>query len=145
MHLSELCSYHCFAYGLSFVSIPHSVADGSVDRYKAHLVAKDYTQTYGIDYQETFSPMEKLNSIRVLLSLDANQGWPLFQFDVKNAFLHGDLVEEIYMAFPPDFFPSTSKEKVCKLKKALYGLKQSPQAWFKRFRLVVLHQGYHQS
>lgn len=66
-------------------------SDGSVERYKARLVAKGYTQSYNIDYQETFAPVTKMNSVRVLISLVTNQGWPLLQFDVKNALLHGDL------------------------------------------------------
>jgi Reverse transcriptase (RNA-dependent DNA polymerase) len=73
------------------------------DRYKARLVAKGYTQTYWIIFQETFSPVAKLNTIRVILSLAADFDWPLHQFDVKNTFLHGDLEEEIYMDMPPGY------------------------------------------
>jgi Reverse transcriptase (RNA-dependent DNA polymerase) len=120
-------------------------ANGKVERYKAMLVAKGYTQTYGIDFQETFSPVAKLNTIRVLLSFAANLDWPLHQFDVKNAFLHGDLEEEIYMDPPPGYEGLRNKGLVCKLKKPLYGLKQSPRAWFGRFRSAMLKYGFMQS
>ncbi|WJX11696.1 Beta-galactosidase 8 [Trifolium repens] len=113
-------------------SIKHK-ADGSIERYKARLVAKGYTQIYAIDYQETFSPVAKLNMIRVLLSLAANLDWPLHQFDVKNAFLHGNLEEEVYLDIPPGYIAPSQDNVVCKLQKALYGLKQSPRAWFGRF------------
>ena len=85
-----------------------------------------------------------MNTVRILLSLAAHYNWQLPQYDVKNAFLHGDLDEEIYMYIPPGFERNTSN-KVCKLKKALYGLKQSPRAWFGRFAKVMKKFGYKQS
>ena len=84
-------------------------SDGTIDRYKARLVAKGYTQTYGIDYQETFAPVAKMNTIRVLLSLAINLDWSLKQFDVKNVFLHSDLIEEVHMGPPPGFTPKEAK------------------------------------
>ncbi|KAM1494901.1 hypothetical protein ACFXTO_029686 [Malus domestica] len=133
------------AVGCRWVFTIKHKADGSIDRYKARLVAKGYTQTYGVDYQETFAPVAKLNTVRVLLSLAANQDWPLLQFDVKNAFLHGDLKEEVYMDLPPGIGTSPGKGIVCRLRKALYGLKQSPRAWFGRFTSSMKKFGYIQS
>ena len=120
-------------------------ADGSIERYKARLVAKGYTQTHGIDYDETFSPVANFNTVRVLFSIAANRDWPLYQFDVKNAFLHGDLSNEVYMEAPPGFSHGFGKGEGCRLKKALYGLKQSPRAWFERFTMAMKKFGYKQS
>lgn len=116
-----------------------------MERLKARLVAKGYTHAYGVDYGETFAPVTKLNTVRVLLSLAANLDLPLFQLDVKNAFLNGDLEEEVYMMIPPGFNTSTNQDKVCKLKKSMYGLKQSPRAWFGKFARVLKRNNYLQS
>ena len=107
--------------------------EGKIERYKARLVARGYSQTYGIDYDETFAPVAKMNTVRVLISCATNFGWPLHQLDVKNAFLHGDLQEEVYMKIPPGLASAETEGKVCRLKKSLYGLKQSP-------RVIVLEE-----
>lgn len=98
-----------------------------------------------MDYQETFASVAKMNTVRILLSLATNFNWNLNQFDVKNAFLHNTLNEEIYMEIPPGFKDSENDNKVCRLKKTLYGLKQSPKAWFGRFAQLMLKSGYKQS
>ena len=118
--------------------------EGKVERYKARLVARGFSQTYGIDYDETFAPVAKMNTVRILVSCAANFGWKLHQLDVKNAFLHGDLQEEVYMEIPPGFGTSETMGRVCRLKKSLYGLKQSPRAWFDRFKRAVCGMGYGQ-
>ena len=116
--------------------------EGKVERYKARLVARGYSQTYGIDYDETFAPVAKMSTVRTLISCAANFGWPLHQLDVKNAFLHGDLKEEVYMEIPPGYSNFEIAGKICKLKKSLYGLKQSPRAWFDRFRRSLCSMSY---
>ncbi|KAL0454779.1 UNVERIFIED_CONTAM: Retrovirus-related Pol polyprotein from transposon RE2 [Sesamum latifolium] len=114
-------------------------ADGTLDRYKARLVAKSFTQTYGVDYFETFSPVARLNSIRVLFSLAVNLNWAMYQMDIKNAFLYGDLNETIYMEQHPGYVAQGEKQRmVCKLKKAIYGLKQSLRAWFDRLNRIIV-------
>jgi len=108
-----------------------------VDIYKARLVAKGCTQTYDIDYFEIFSPVVKMNSIRILFSIAVNLSWSLFQLDVKNAFLYGHLQEEVYIEQPSDYV-AQGETKVCRLKKAIYELKQSLRAWFEKFSLTIL-------
>ena len=98
--------------------------DGSIERYKTRLVAKDFTQEYGIDYEETFAPIARISSVRALLAIAVARKWDIFQMDVKNAFLNGNLSEEVYMQPPPDL--SVKSNKICHIQRALYGLKQAP-------------------
>uniref|UniRef100_A0A2N9I658 Reverse transcriptase Ty1/copia-type domain-containing protein n=1 Tax=Fagus sylvatica TaxID=28930 RepID=A0A2N9I658_FAGSY len=118
-------------------------SDGSIERYKARLVAKGYAQEYGIDYEETFAPVARITSVRSLLAITAVHQWPLFQMDVKNAFLNGDLTKEVYMQAPPGY--SDYPDKVCLLRRALYGLKQAPRAWFAKFSSIVHQFGFSSS
>ena len=111
--------------------------DGKVDRLKARLVAMGYTQIYGSDYYDTFSPVVKIASIRLLFYMAAMRSWPLYQLDIKNAFLHGDLAKEVYMVHPPGFIAQGKSGLVCRLRRSLYGLKQSLRAWFGRFSSMV--------
>ncbi|KAK8956599.1 hypothetical protein KSP39_PZI000178 [Platanthera zijinensis] len=130
--------------GCKWVFVIKHAADGTIDRLKARLVARGFTQQEGLDYQETFSPVAKLNSVRVLISVAVHRRWPLFQLDIKNAFLNGDLQETVYMQQPPGF-ETTGESQVCHLRKALYGLKQSPRAWFEKFSKVLREIGFTRS
>ena len=122
--------------GCKWVFMPKFQADGTLERYKSRFVAKGFTQTYVIDYTETFAPVAKLNTIRIILSVAVNLDWPLQQLDIKNAFLNGELEEEVFMS-PPPGFEHKFGSNVYRLRKSIYGLKQSPRAWFERLSSVV--------
>jgi hypothetical protein len=125
--------------GCKWVFTVKYLADGSVDWYKARLVAKGFTQIPSKDFGATFAPVVKLTSIHLLVSLAASHSWPLHQLDVKNVFLHGNLLKIIYMDSPPGFRAEGEYiGKVCRICKSLYGLKQSPRAWFSHFSEVIL-------
>jgi len=116
------------AIGCKWVyKVKHNV-DGSMSRYKTKFIAKGYAQTYGIDYEETYSLVAKMTTIRSIIAMVAAKGWSLHQMDVKNVFLHGDLQEEVYMEQPPGYVDQTHPNSMCRLKKVLYGLKQAPKA-----------------
>ncbi|PKU87515.1 Retrovirus-related Pol polyprotein from transposon TNT 1-94 [Dendrobium catenatum] len=132
-------------------------ADGSIARHKARLVALGNQQEYGLDYVETFSPVAKLPTIRVLFTVALYHDWKIHQLDVENAFLHGDIQETVYMRQPKGFEDPANPHHVCLLKKAIYGLKQAPRQWYTTFcnhlfklgfvpskadpSLLILHKG----
>lgn len=95
---------------------------GQVDKYKARLVARGYSQQYGVDYTEVFAPVSRLDTVRMVIALAAQKGWKLFQLDVKSPFLYGTLKEEVFVEQPKGYVKKGSEDKVYKLHKALYGL-----------------------
>eukprot|EP00253_Pinus_taeda_P020331 PITA_20331 len=118
-------------------------ADGSIEKLKARLVAKGYSQQEGIDFDDTFATVAKLNTIRMLISLTTKHKWQLHQLDVKSAFLNSDLKEEIYLVQPEGFVKKGEEHLVCKLKKALYGLKQAPRSWYEKIDSFFVQHGFH--
>lgn len=117
-------------------------ADGSINKHKARLVVKGYAQIFGVDYSDTFAPVARLDTIRLLLAIAAQKGWKVFQLDVKSAFLNGILQEEIYVEQPQGFVKEGEGDKVYLLRKALYGLKQAPRAWYSKIDEHLLNLGF---
>ncbi|KAF0926080.1 hypothetical protein E2562_021794 [Oryza meyeriana var. granulata] len=98
-------------------------------KHKARLVAKGYVQRVGVDFDKVFAPVARLDSVRLLFALAAQEGWMVHHMDVKSAFLNGELVEEVYAVQPPRFIVDGQEDKVYRLDKALHGLRQAPRAW----------------
>nr|GEY42599.1 ribonuclease H-like domain-containing protein [Tanacetum cinerariifolium] len=112
-------------------------SSGDIDRYKARLVVKSCSKKESVDFDETFSPVVKMSTIRCLIALSVTDNWPLFQLDVNNAFLYGDIDEDIYMTIPIGFASKENNNKVCKLVKSLYGLKQAPRKWNEKLVTIL--------
>ncbi|KAJ7978961.1 Retrovirus-related Pol polyprotein from transposon TNT 1-94 [Quillaja saponaria] len=130
------------AIGVKWVYKVKKNAKGEVEKYKARLVAKGYAQKQGIDYEEVFAPVARLETIRLLISFAAHKHWKIYQLDVKSAFLHGFLEEEVYVDQPKGYVIEGQEDKVLKLKKVLYGLKQAPRAWNNRIDKYFQENGF---
>ena len=133
------------AIGCKWVFKVKHTSEGKVERFKGRLVAKGYAQKYGIDYDETFSPVVRFSSIRSLLAFAVQNNMLIHQMDIVTAFLNGELDEEIYMQQPTGYVIPGKEHLVCKLKKSLYGLKQSPRCWNKAFHDYMEVIGFSQS
>ncbi|KAJ9552799.1 hypothetical protein OSB04_016844 [Centaurea solstitialis] len=136
---------HCKAVGRKWVFKKKTDMDGNVHTFKARLVAKGFTQTHGIDYDETFSPVAMLKSIRILMAISAYFNYEIWQMDVKTAFLNGKLTEDVYMEQPEGFEDPKDPNKVCKLLKSIYGLKQASRSWNLHFDERIKEFGFTKS
>ncbi|GAU50608.1 hypothetical protein TSUD_410180 [Trifolium subterraneum] len=140
-HLVDL-SPGCKPIGCKWILKKKLKPDGTVEKYKARLVAKGFRQRENIDFFDTFSPVTRITSIRILISIAALYNLIVHQMDVKIAFLNGDLEEEIYMEQPEGFVIHGQETKVCKLDKYLYGLKQAPKQWHEKFDNLMVSNGF---
>nr|ABW74566.1 integrase [Boechera divaricarpa] len=131
--------------GVKWVFKTKYQADDNIQKYKARLVVKGYAQEYGVDYEKTFSPVARFDTLRTLLALGAYMHWPIYQFDVKSAFLNGELREEVYVDQPEGFIVEGREGFVYRLYKALYGLKQAPRAWYNKIDSYFAETGFERS
>jgi hypothetical protein len=116
--------------------------DGNIHIYKARLVAKGFQQIQGVDYEETFSPVAMLKSVRILLAIAAYYNYEIWKMDVKTAFFNGHLSENEYMTQPEGFVDPENAGKICKLRRSIYGLKQASRSWNILFDEVVKGFGF---
>jgi hypothetical protein len=128
--------------GTKWVFINKLNEDGQVTRNKARLVCKGYAQVEGINFEETFSPVSRMEAIRLLLAYACSKNIKVYHMDVKSSFLNGELEEEVYIEQPEGFQLSENADYVCKLKKALYGLKHAPRAWYSRLDKYLQQAGF---
>lgn len=115
---------------------------GEIDKFKAQLVVKGYAQEYGVDYTEVFAPVDRMDTVRMIIAVAAQRGWGIYQLDVKSAFLHGELKEDVFVEQPQGYEVAGKKDMVYKLHKALYGLKQAPRAWFSHIEAYIVKEGF---
>jgi hypothetical protein len=130
------------AIGLKWVYKVKKDPEGNVIKHKARLVAKGYAQREGVDFEEVFAPVARIETVRLLIALATRSGWKVHHMDVKSAFLNGDLSEEVYVQQPPSFVVENGSGKVLKLRKALYGLRQAPRAWNARLDKELVKLGF---
>jgi hypothetical protein len=133
------------AIGLKWVFKVKRAPSGEIVKYKARLVAKGYAQRQGVDFEEVFAPVARMEIVCTLLALAAHNGWLVHHMDVKSAFLNGDLSEEVYVVQPPGFIDSKEPRQVLKLNKALYGLRQAPRARYAKLDASLSSLGFSRS
>jgi Reverse transcriptase (RNA-dependent DNA polymerase) len=120
-------------------------SDGTIKCYKVRLVAKGYTQIYRIDYEKTFAPVAKMNTVKILLSIAVNKKWTLHQMNIKNTFFQGTLEEEVYMSLSPGYTQKNNSNLVYRFNKSIYGLKQSPRVWYDKLSSHLLFYNFKMS
>jgi hypothetical protein len=142
--LADLPHGHC-AITLKWVFKLKRDEAGAIVKHKAHLVARGFMQREGIDFDDTFTPVARMESVRLLFALDVQEGWRVYHMDVKSAFLNGDLKEEVYVYQPSGFAIPGKEDKVLRLRKTLYGLRQAPRAWNAKLDSMLKGMDFEQS